>query len=58
MYDWIKLAFIEGFKHSINNMPIKAKVKNTNEIIFVKKGIFEYIDDNDNFYKEYELEFI
>lgn len=61
MYDWIPAAIKEGIKWSntqYKNDLIKVKVKKTNEIITVKRGIFEFADKNNHFYKEYELEFI
>lgn len=37
---------------------MKAKIKSTNEIKDFKKGVFEYLCEDGEFYKEYELEFI
>lgn len=37
---------------------IKARVKHTNQIFYFKKGIFEYLGQDGNFYKNYELEFL
>lgn len=37
---------------------MKARVIKTKQIVYVRKGIFEYLAENGEFYKEYELEFI
>lgn len=37
---------------------MKARVRKTKQIVYVRKGVFEYLAENGEFYKEYELEFI
>lgn len=37
---------------------MKAKIKSTNEIKEFKKGVFEYLCEDGEFYKDHELEFI
>lgn len=37
---------------------MKARVKRTGQIVYVRKGVFEYLAENGEFYKEYELEFL
>lgn len=45
-------------KFRVGKKKMKARIKSANEIKDFKKGVFEYLCEDGEFYKEHELEYI